>query len=81
MLILHRKKWIIKIKASISSQIQNPNSKIFEHEIETEEDLHFIAAAIFDALMFAGIINIGNLLWNALSIIYSPDHDVSYLKF
>ena len=51
------------IKATISSQ----------YEFETEEDHHFIAVQIFDAMMFAGAINIGNLVWNSLTAIYSPD--------
>ena len=56
------------IKATISSQ----------HEFETEEDLHFIAAQIFDAMMFAGAINIGNLVWNSLTAMYSPDVEVLF---
>ena len=54
------------VKATICSQ----------YEFDTEEDLHFIAVTIFDAMMFAGGINIGNLLWNSLSVIYSPDIEV-----
>ena len=56
------------IKATISSQ----------YEFETEEDHHFIAVQIFDAMMFAGAINIGNLVWNSLTAMYSPDVEVLF---
>ena len=70
-MVKFRKQKVGMIKATLSSQ----------HHFETEEALHHVAVQIFDVLMFAGVINIGNLVWNSLTAIYSPDSEVISIKY